>query len=218
MLDFINSNYIWLIIIAVVLLLALIGYIAEKNGFGKKLEKIPEKKEDTLEAIKESVLDEKTEEPIEEISENNIEETPNDEVEEDSELTSEKVDNSNEENIDEDLYAPLGDQEFKNDEEEKDDVETFDFTDSDEKNEKIDEPTFDFSEDNKEQSVVQDNSNPFDSVEELKEVKPEKLPIDEEPKEKKSMDEDLYAAFEDMEEKDKEDKKETTEEEDIWKF
>ena len=32
-LEFINNNYIWLIIIFIILLLALIGYIAEKQGF-----------------------------------------------------------------------------------------------------------------------------------------------------------------------------------------
>lgn len=36
LLQFINNNYIWLIIIAVVILFALIGYIADKNGFNSK--------------------------------------------------------------------------------------------------------------------------------------------------------------------------------------
>ena len=35
-LDFVNANYIWLIVIAIIILLAIIGYIAEKQGFGRK--------------------------------------------------------------------------------------------------------------------------------------------------------------------------------------
>lgn len=41
-LDFISDNYFWIILIVVILLMALIGYIAEKQGFGKKAKK-PEK-------------------------------------------------------------------------------------------------------------------------------------------------------------------------------
>ena len=34
-LDFINVNYIWLILIAIVVLLALVGYIADKQGYSR---------------------------------------------------------------------------------------------------------------------------------------------------------------------------------------
>lgn len=43
-LEFINMNYIWLIIIAVVILLALVGYIADKQGFSNNLKKKNDKK------------------------------------------------------------------------------------------------------------------------------------------------------------------------------
>ena len=46
--QFINDNLIWLIIIGSVLVLALIGYIAEKNGFGTNTKK-DSKKEDKIE-------------------------------------------------------------------------------------------------------------------------------------------------------------------------
>lgn len=47
-LEFINMNYIWLIIIAVVILLALVGYIADKQGFGNS-QKSKNKKNNKLE-------------------------------------------------------------------------------------------------------------------------------------------------------------------------
>lgn len=43
-LEFINMNYIWLIIIDVVILLALVGYIADKQGFSNNLKKKNDKK------------------------------------------------------------------------------------------------------------------------------------------------------------------------------
>ena len=43
-LEFINMNYIWLIIIAVIILLALVGYIADKQGFSNNLKNKSDKK------------------------------------------------------------------------------------------------------------------------------------------------------------------------------
>ena len=43
--NFLEANYIWLIVIGVVLVMALIGYIAEKNNYGKIEKKPKESKE-----------------------------------------------------------------------------------------------------------------------------------------------------------------------------
>ena len=43
-LDFLYDNYIWIIIVGVILLMALIGFIAEKTNFGKEQFKKVEKK------------------------------------------------------------------------------------------------------------------------------------------------------------------------------
>lgn len=42
-LDFISVNYIWLLIIAVIILLAILGYIAEQNGFTENMKKTKKK-------------------------------------------------------------------------------------------------------------------------------------------------------------------------------
>ncbi|NLM63121.1 MAG: hypothetical protein GX190_02235, partial [Mollicutes bacterium] len=34
--DFIYDNYVWFIVVGVILVMALIGYIAEKTDFGRK--------------------------------------------------------------------------------------------------------------------------------------------------------------------------------------
>lgn len=61
--EFINDNYIWLIIVAIVLLLAVIGFIADKNGLIN--EKTKEKKEAEPKVDNEPVIEEpKIEEPI----------------------------------------------------------------------------------------------------------------------------------------------------------
>lgn len=39
MMQFISDNYVWIIIIVIVLLLALIGYLADKQGFGANMKK-----------------------------------------------------------------------------------------------------------------------------------------------------------------------------------
>lgn len=66
--NFLEANYIWLIIIGVILIMALIGYIAEKNDYGKverkpkepkvkKEKKKKEKKEEVKEKIETPEID-----------------------------------------------------------------------------------------------------------------------------------------------------------------
>jgi len=51
--EFVTENYVWIIVAGIVLLMAVVGYIADKTDFGRnKIEKEPKtKKEDTLEEI-----------------------------------------------------------------------------------------------------------------------------------------------------------------------
>lgn len=69
-LDFVYDNYIWIIIVGVVLLMALIGFIAEKTNFGKeqfkKDEKKPKKKKGKKEVNEEVVIEEPEQIVIEE--------------------------------------------------------------------------------------------------------------------------------------------------------
>lgn len=65
-LSFINANYIWIVIIAIIILLALIGYIAEKQGFGKK----EEKKQDNIVNDKKKVEPTLVEENLNSIGDN----------------------------------------------------------------------------------------------------------------------------------------------------
>ena len=51
---FVEQNYIWILIIIGVLLMTIIGYIADKNGLGKK-KKVKENKKNTIEVNKEVV-------------------------------------------------------------------------------------------------------------------------------------------------------------------
>ena len=55
--SFVEANYIWLIIIGVILVLSLIGYIAEKNGY-KKVEKDAKEKDKENENIKKEEIKE----------------------------------------------------------------------------------------------------------------------------------------------------------------
>lgn len=49
MMQFISDNYVWIIIIVVILLLAFIGYLADKQGFGANMKKNnKDKKEDNF--------------------------------------------------------------------------------------------------------------------------------------------------------------------------
>lgn len=68
--NFINENYVWLIIAGVVLLMAFIGYLAEKTDFGRKEKEVKPKKEKKIEKIEPMV----TEVPVAE--EEVIEERP----------------------------------------------------------------------------------------------------------------------------------------------
>ena len=69
-LDFINVNYIWLILIAIVVLLALVGYIADKQGFGNS-QKSKNNKAETEENKKEITEFEKIEK-TNEVENNNL--------------------------------------------------------------------------------------------------------------------------------------------------
>lgn len=125
-LSFISENITWVIAIAVILLLALIGYIAEKQGFGK--ENKNNKKEDSVainqELMQKQIVNEDINSNFEqpEESDNNSdsidaysdhvdnlkEDNTEDEKQEDSTEEAEKKD------INDDLYAPFGDKKFKN--------------------------------------------------------------------------------------------------------
>lgn len=55
--EFLRDNYIWMIIIVIVILMTIIGYIAEKTNFGKKefSKRKKAEKEDTKELVKEEI-------------------------------------------------------------------------------------------------------------------------------------------------------------------
>lgn len=127
-LEFINANYIWLIIVAAVILFALIGYIADKHGFNntKKVKKeeinpvennnkeikekndksIKKEKMDTVELIE----DINPEEELEQIEEVLMEEINVDEEQLELTKTNEKQSSYNEDlNIDQDFNKLLED-------------------------------------------------------------------------------------------------------------
>ena len=99
--EFIYENYLWFIIGGVILLMALIGFIAEKTNFGRgsgdKKEKKSKKKEEK-QAIVENV-------PSEPIIENDIPEAES--INTNLEITEEQPEPSNEMPIEEDLTVPL---------------------------------------------------------------------------------------------------------------
>ena len=107
--QFINDNYLWLSIIAVVLMLAIIGYIAEKNGFGANTKKKDKKETNKENELENKITDETTPVQDEIISfENSEESEKNDEpIDISAELEDEPIDNSNEETIEEPTVEPV---------------------------------------------------------------------------------------------------------------
>lgn len=120
-LDFITKNLIWIIIVFIVILLALIGYIAEKEGLLKNKKKQPKEK---LKTIKDYKEDNKLTENINLIeNKDNFEKSLENKEDEKEDIEKEESIDNNEvllndlsddtEQINEDLYAPFGDQTFE---------------------------------------------------------------------------------------------------------
>lgn len=154
--DFIYDNYVWFIVVGVILVMALIGYIAEKTDFGRKqFEK--KVKKDSKTKVKEKKKEKEEVVPVveETISETPAEETKIDEAvviddqdwmqpfkndESDKKTDTNKGIKNNEdvsaEINDENLFAPLQDvideqQESKQNEEKEEENENVPFPDED---------------------------------------------------------------------------------------
>lgn len=121
--DFVYDNYVWFIVAGVILLMALIGYIAEKTNFGrsqfeKKVKKEPKVKNKEVQPVEEMVI----ETPVEETEfENGVVIDDKDWMEPPLEINSMEFDNNEEvvnnfddEVLDESLFAPLGDAKVEN--------------------------------------------------------------------------------------------------------
>lgn len=119
--QFIQDNYVWFIIGAIVILMAVIGYFADKTDFGRKQEpkvkepkpkkekKAKEQKEDKIE-IDAKGIGELTQSIAERYQEENIEpQNKQPEVENDLYAPLENSTMVNNETVDESLYAPLTD-------------------------------------------------------------------------------------------------------------
>lgn len=124
--DFITQNYLWIIIFIIVILMAIVGYIADKTEFIKKSEKnIKPKKEEKEQPIvienegidellkkttKKSSKSKNKEEKADQVIESEV--TPlNDDIM--SPLVSEPINEDNT-TIDESLFAPLESSEINN--------------------------------------------------------------------------------------------------------
>ncbi len=154
--DFIYDNYVWFIVVGVILVMALIGYIAEKTDFGRKqFEK--KVKKDSKTKVKEKKKEKEEVVPVgeETISETPAEETKIDEAvviddqdwmqpfknDESDKETDTNKDIKNNEDVsaeinDENLFAPLQDvideqQESKQNEEKEEENENVPFPDED---------------------------------------------------------------------------------------
>lgn len=115
--DFIVENYVWFIVIGIIILMAVIGYIADKTDFGRKGKEEDTKEKKVEKPKKEKKVKEKKEkikveakginELTQEVAENNKVD-----VQESADLNVvEPVQNVqvNNENIDQSLFAPLTD-------------------------------------------------------------------------------------------------------------
>lgn len=101
-LDFVIDNYIWFLVGGIVLLMTIIGYVAEKTEFGKKTKKSTKKEtKAVVQEVEVPVVSEPEEvvETEEKPSENEVEET----IEPEEELQSEMVVNEPKEEPMEDL-------------------------------------------------------------------------------------------------------------------
>ena len=112
--DFIIENYVWFIVTFVVIVMAIIGYFADKTDFGRKIEK-KEKKQNNKKNEKIKVeakgINELTQNIVENnkdaVSTNQDENIVNiDQIKEQEKLDPMPIDN---ENIDQSLFAPLTD-------------------------------------------------------------------------------------------------------------
>lgn len=112
--DFIIENYVWFIVAFVVIVMAIIGYFADKTDFGRKIEK-KEKKQNNKKNEKIKVEAKGINELTQNIAENNKgvvlanqdENVVNiDQIKEQEKLQTMPIDN---ENIDQSLFAPLTD-------------------------------------------------------------------------------------------------------------
>lgn len=112
--DFIIENYVWFIVAFVVIVMAIIGYFADKTDFGRKIEK-KEKKQNNKKNEKIKVEAKGINELTQNIAESNkdVASTNQDEnivnidqIKEQEKLDPMPIDN---ENIDQSLFAPLTD-------------------------------------------------------------------------------------------------------------
>ena len=115
--DFIVDNYVWFIVVGIIILMAVIGYIADKTDFGRKGKEEATKEKKVEKPKKEKKVKEKKEkikveakginELTQEVTENNKVN-----IQESTDLNvAEPVQNVqvNNENIDQSLFAPLTD-------------------------------------------------------------------------------------------------------------
>ena len=112
--DFIIENYVWFIVAFVVIVMAIIGYFADKTDFGSKIEK-KEKKQNNKKNEKIKVEAKGINELTQNIAENNKDAVSTnqdenivniDQIKEQEKLDPMPIDN---ENIDQSLFAPLTD-------------------------------------------------------------------------------------------------------------
>lgn len=107
MVEFINENYLWFIIGGAVLLMALIGYIAEKTNFGRGGGNKKEKKDKEVVVVRESIPSEPVIQPNIVPDADNLGLEPSN-VENDENIENIIGDNNvNNDVIDEDLTVPL---------------------------------------------------------------------------------------------------------------
>lgn len=72
--DFVTENYVWLIIVGIIILMAVVGYVADKTDFGRnKIEKQPKEKAKKEKVVKEKTKKEKVVEELPVIEQNTIE-------------------------------------------------------------------------------------------------------------------------------------------------
>ena len=112
--DFIIENYVWFIVAFVVIVMAIIGYFADKTDFGRKIEK-KEKKQNNKKNEKIKVEAKGINELTQNIAENNKDAVSTnqdenivniDQIKEQEKLEPMPIDNAN---IDQSLFAPLTD-------------------------------------------------------------------------------------------------------------
>lgn len=120
--DFIIENYVWFIVVFVIIVMAIIGYFADKTDFGRKNEKKEKKQNNTKEEKQKKQKNEKIKveakginELTQNIAENNKDAVSTnqdenivniDQIKEQEKLDPMPIDN---ENIDQSLFAPLTD-------------------------------------------------------------------------------------------------------------